>query len=122
MEVLDNATKALFENTPCAADVYRWTQFHNLAVEVTEDRLKIPVQYIFYENYTDNFNDTVSEVLDFLELPAVSTAPPFIKGKEYPEYFTEDDRYHIAQLVQHLATNQSWPLLSHYFDGLLDNS
>ena len=122
LKKFDNTTISLFEETPCAAEVYRWTQFHNLAVEVTDKRLQIPVQYIFYENYANKFNETVTQLLDFLELSAVSTPPPFIKGKEYPEYFSDEDRYNVAKLVRHIATKKTWPLLKHYFDGLLDDT
>ena len=89
-------------------------------MQVTDDRMKIPVHFIFYENYTEAFDETVSQLLDFLQLSAVSEAPTFIRGKEYPEYFSDNDRVAVAKLVKHLATEQSWPLLRHYFDGLLE--
>jgi len=120
MSRLSNMTKQLFAKAPCAADIHRWTQFHNLAMQVTDDRMKIPVHFIFYENYTEAFDETVSQLLDFLQLSAVSEAPTFIRGKEYPEYFSDNDRVAVAKLVKHLATEQSWPLLRHYFDGLLE--
>ena len=121
LKVFDNTTMDLFEQAPCASDVYRWTQFHNLALEVTKDRLHIPVQTIHYEAYANRFEETVHDLLEFLELPSVSEAPPFIRGKEYPDYFSDEDRYHVAKLVQHLSTNKTWPFLKHYFDGLLED-
>jgi Sulfotransferase domain len=114
--MLDNYTKFMFDLVPCAPDFYRYVQWHNLAIEVSKDR---PVHTLFYEDYTESFNDTVSQLLDFVKLQPVNTPPPFEPGKTYPDYFTDDERYYIAELVRYLATNETWKLLQHYFDGIL---
>lgn len=113
--MLDNYTKFMFDLVPCAPDFYRYVQWHNLVIEVSKDR---PVHTLFYENYTNSFNDTVSQLLDFVKLQPVSNPPPFESGKTYPDYFTEDERYYIAELVRYLATKETWKLLQHYFDGI----
>jgi len=88
-------------------------------VEVTEERLGIPVHRILYEDYATSFNSTVDQLLDFLELPRIGKAPRFITGKTYWGYYTRTEQFKIKELVQHLATNKTWALLSHYFDGLV---
>ncbi|CAB9501840.1 expressed unknown protein [Seminavis robusta] len=116
---LDNFTKQLYAVSPCAAEFYRYTQWHNYAIEAAKDK---PVHTLFYENYTENFNQTANELLDFLELDVVGgPEESFQPGKQYPEYFTEDEQYFIANLVRHLATNETWGLLKHYFDGILED-
>ena len=114
-------TKELFPLIPCPAEFYRYVQWHNLAIEVIEKQMKIPVYTLFYENYTKHYNDTVDQLFEFLELPAVSKPPKFISGKEYPEYFTDDEKYFAGHLVKHLATEKTWSLIGHYFDGLMDD-
>lgn len=119
-DLLDDRTKELFGVVPCAAEFYRYVQWHNLAFEVAEKRLHLPVHTMFYEDYSTNFNQTADQLLDFLQLQAVSDPPPFIKGKEYRDYFSEDQQYNIGLLVKHLANNNTWALLKHYFEGILD--
>jgi Sulfotransferase domain len=116
--LLDNFTKELFGLVPCAPDFYRYVQWHNLAIEASKDR---PVYTLFYENYTDSFNETVSQLLDFVKLQPVNTPPPFEAGKTYPDYFSEDERYFTAELVRYLATAETWKLVQHYFGGILDD-
>lgn len=116
----DDTTKELFLTVPCASEFFRYVQWHNLAIEVAEQRLQLPIHTLFYENYNYNYNQTVDELLDFLELEGVSTPPPFIKGKEYQDYFTESEQYEVGRLVKHLATNETWALLKHYFEGILE--
>ena len=118
-DLLDDKTKELFAVVPCASDFYRYVQWHNLAIEVAEERLGLPVHTIFYEDYNYKYNETVDNLLHFLELEAVSTPPPFIKGKEYQDYFTPEEQYQVGLLARHLATNKTWALLKHYFDGIL---
>ena len=118
-DLLDDTTKELYEVVPCASEFYRYVQWHNLAIEVAEEQLQLPVHTIFYEDYSHKYNETVDQLLDFLQLDAVSEPPPFIPGKEYHDYFSEDDKYYAGQLVKHLATNATWALLKHYFEGIL---
>ena len=120
-DLLDDTTKSLFPKVPCASDFYRYVQWHNYAIEVSEKRLKLPVHTIFYESYNYNYNETVDDLLDFLDLEAVSTPPPFIKGKEYQDYFSKEERYDAGRLIKHLATNATWALLKHYFEGILED-
>jgi hypothetical protein len=79
------------------------------------------IHTLFYEDYTESFNDTVSQLPDFVKLQPVNTPPPFEPRKTYPDYFTDDKQYYIAELVQYLVKNETWKLLQHYFDGILDD-
>lgn len=119
-DLLDNKTKELYPLIPCPAEFYRYVQWHNLATEITEKRMRIPVLSLFYENYTESYNDTVNQLLDFLELEAVSDPSPFIEGKEYPDYFTDDEKYYAGILAKHLATTKTWSLIGHYFENFMD--
>lgn len=116
--LLDDETKRLYNLVPCRAEFFRYTHWHNRAMQVVEQR-KLPVHYLFYENYTINFNETVEELLDFIELPAVREPPPFIPGKVYPEYFTSEEKQNAARLVRHVATDEVWSLIKHYFEDIL---
>jgi hypothetical protein len=106
------------KTVPCHAEFYRYIQWHNLAFEVTR-RKRLPTHVLFYENYTENFDETVAQLLNFLELTAVAPAPEFYKGKQYAEYFEPQQCQAIARLVQGLASPESWAALQHYFQRWL---
>jgi len=112
--LITSGIKKLFIGLPCAAEWYRYVQWHNLAIETTQ-RLHLPTHVLYYENYTDHFDETVSELLNFLELPSVSNPKSFIPGKTYLHFFSEDEARAAAELVRALASVDCWKLISHYF-------
>lgn len=105
-----------FMDLPCHAEWFRYVQWHNRAYEVTRQRLGVDVHYLHYENYTDNFDETVQELLRFLQLPVRDPEPhPFVTGKTYGDIYREDEARRAAQFVRHLALPPVWNLLKHYF-------
>ena len=68
--LIDSELIDMENGLPCHAEFFRYIQWHNQAIEVTR-KLKLPVLYLFYENYTNNFDETVSNVLDFLNMERV---------------------------------------------------
>lgn len=109
-ELLDQEEKVL-----CHAEFYRYIQWHNLAFEVTRQN-RLPTHVLHYENYTDNFDETVDELLHFLEQSKVGPAPEFIAGKHYADYFEEEQCQAIAYLAKELASPETWEALRHYFE------
>jgi hypothetical protein len=98
---------------PCHAEFYRYIQWHNLAFEVAR-RKQLPTHVLFYENFTYNFDETVAQLLNFLELSAMAPAPVFYKHKQYADYFEPQQYRAIARFVQELASPESWTALAHY--------
>jgi hypothetical protein len=76
---------------------------------------RLPTHVLFYENFTDNFDETVAQLLSFLELSAIAPAPVFHKHKQYADYFEPQQSRAIARFVQQLASPESWTALAHYF-------
>jgi hypothetical protein len=109
-ELLDEEARV-----PCHAEFYRYIQWHNLAFEVTR-RKRLPTHILYYENYTENFNETVDELRGFLKLPRVAPAPEFYVGKHYSDYFEEEQCQAITYLVKELASPETWEALCHYFE------
>jgi len=51
--------------------------------------LGIPTLIVHYESYTNNFNKTKADLLQFLEQDEVNDAPTFITGKRYKDHYTQ---------------------------------
>jgi hypothetical protein len=105
----------MLKDVPCYGDLMRWIQWHNLALWTTRE-LQLPTYILYYEDYDTRFNETIAELLDFVQLPPVGTLVPFIAGKSYGEtYFTEDERQLVKTAIQKLAFRETWKLIEHYF-------
>jgi hypothetical protein len=118
----DSATPQLsgFMHVPCRAEWYRYIQWHNLAYNTHSDRLDLPVHYLYYDNYTTAYDETVQEVMKFLELPpTVHEFHPFVPGKTYGSLFTVEQAGAAANMVRGLASPPVWQRLQHFFDHFL---
>lgn len=119
---LQQILRIQYKDLPCHAEWFRYVQWHNRAYEVTRQRLGVDVHYLFYENYTTNFDETVQEIFDFLHLPVRDTEPqPFYSGKSYGNFYSENHARRAAHFVRRLALPPVWAKLKHYFkDELLE--
>mmetsp|Transcript_28492 Transcript_28492/g.42113 ORF Transcript_28492/g.42113 Transcript_28492/m.42113 type:complete len:398 (+) Transcript_28492:87-1280(+) len=114
-EIFEDEMLKKLRRTPCHGEVFKYTQWHNLAFQVTEKRA-IDSLVVFYGDYESKFNETVKTILDFLDLPMAETPLHFDPGHEYSEYYTEKDKKQIRQLVQELASATTWDHVERYFD------
>jgi hypothetical protein len=100
---------------PCFSDYIRYTQWHNYANEMTE-KLDIPAYTLFYENYTQNFDETTRELYNFLEQPVVNDPLEFDSSKDYRHMFATEDMQAAKVLIKSLASEKTWGMLEHYFE------
>jgi len=100
----------------CHALFYRWTQWHNLAYEMTIDELKIPTLNLAYEEYGSDFDGMKEKLFGFLELDSVQETIPFVAGKTYRDYFTKEERDEIMDMIKHFAKPQIWDMAKRYLD------
>ncbi|GKY94324.1 hypothetical protein MPSEU_000398200 [Mayamaea pseudoterrestris] len=114
---INHAILEAFSDLPCHAEWYRYVQWHNLATEV-RDQLELPVYHLFYENYTLAYDDTVEQVLEFLELEAVHSPIEFYVGKTYRSFFKPEHAQMAADFTKQFASPRVWELLEHYFHGI----
>jgi hypothetical protein len=112
---LDPELLAEEQQVPCHAEFYRYIQWHNLAFEVTRQK-RLPTHLLYYEDYTENFDETVLELLDFLEASQVAPAPEFYSGKQYIDYYEPEQCQAIARLAMDLSSPETWEAVRHYFD------
>ena len=110
-----NDIRDLIKIIPCHTDFYRWVQWHNHAFATTWD-LGLPTLIMHYENYTNNFNQTVELLFNFLQLDMVHDAPLFVTGKNYRDYFTEKEMNAVREMVKKLALKNTWKYIQHYFE------
>ena len=104
-----------YSQVPCHGEWFRLAQWHSRTIEVTE-RLGLPVHVLYYENYTTNFEESTSELLDFLQLDAIHPPYLFRPGKSYAHLFDKSQLTAAARLVKDVASPKAWKLIQHYFE------
>jgi hypothetical protein len=117
-----------FRSVPCASDLFRYVQWHNRAIEAAR-RLRLPVHYVHYEDYSGAYEETVRGLLDFLELDMTGAgfarALPFDgRNKSYHDLFRHGgfSMTATAAYLRRLATNETWQHLRRYVDGWYDEA
>lgn len=112
-DLISAEIKSYFDLVPCHSEFFRYTQWHNLALQVT-DVLHIPTHFLFYEDYDENFESALEGILSFLELSKVGKASPFVSGKLYYSYYTKEEQSAAMELVRAVSTPQAWHFLQRY--------
>ena len=106
----------LTKNVPCHADFYRYVQWHNLAFEM-EEKLNASSFIFNYEDYKDKLQDTLKEMLDFLELPLVDNdLVPFDVGISH-DHYTKEQAESIQEFIEALASDKTWKYVCRYFNS-----
>ena len=101
--------------SPCHNEVFKYTQWHNLAFRLTE-KLGIETMVVYYEDYESNFDETLDSILTFLELPRATEPRNFEAGHEYSKYYTFLDKRRIRLLIEEIASDTTMKYLERYFD------
>jgi len=119
---ISNATMELMGNTSCHSEIFRYVQWHSLAIDVYRRKLRtISDGYVvYYEDYAQDLTRASQTLGDFLELPIVRDPLPFESGKVYTHCFTTEERIQMSRLIRALATPDCWSMLSRYFEGWFD--
>jgi hypothetical protein len=100
----------------CHDEVIQYVEWHNHAFDMSEI-LGVPTLRFHYEDFEDNFNSTLSNSLDFLELPQRGEPLAFHSGHGYDRgFYPPEDRENIKTLMKQLATEKTWAAISRYFD------
>lgn len=110
---VDGHLAALLRQIPCHQEFYKYVQWHNLAFDVTRGN-NIPVFVVHYHNYSQNFEGTLSQLLDFLELPRQGVTEPFHAGKEYHSFYTKEQRLAIRRFLEEFSSSETWDNLKDY--------
>ena len=114
---IDPSLEAIMEAAPCHAEFYRYVQWHNLAFSMARD-MGILSFVLHYEDYRDNFKNTLEGLLNFLEVPRIKDGPEFELGKQYTDYYSVMERLAVANMMKEAASRETWHNLKHYFDGI----
>ena len=119
-DLFTNASQELWEavqHIPCHVDFVRYILWHNHAFQGIQE-YGWESMILHYEKYGLHWNRTVTELLDFLQLPAAGDTEPeqFRAGKMYRRYYTKAEVATIEALAKSIATNETWVNIWHYFD------
>jgi hypothetical protein len=112
---VDKRVLRLIEDVPCHYDLFRYIQWHNLAFVTTNDNLNLPTHVVYYEDYETDLDGTLQSLLDFLELPNTGAKVPFLSGKSYRDYYSEDQVARMRTAAMMLASPLTWHYLERYF-------
>jgi Sulfotransferase domain len=108
-----------WKDLQCHADWYRYVQWHNHAFALVQT-LNISVHYLYYEDYTNRYDEVVSDLLEFLELAPRQPPIDFYVGKSYEHFFDAAQARLAAALVRTLGSTETWQHTRHYFAKYLD--
>jgi hypothetical protein len=104
----------MFADVPCYSEMFRYVQWHNLAIQMIE-QYGVPAHNIFYEDYETKYDETVGDLLKFLEANRTHEIKPFIRGKRYGSLFRPRHLRGIARLIRRMASPECWKHLKRYF-------
>lgn len=114
--VKDTAIYEQIQKTTCHDEVIQIIKWHNGAF-ATSEILGVPTLVFHYEDYENNFNETLSNLLEFLELPRRAEPRAFHSGHQYErDYFPNESRDNVKSLVKMLASEKTWDAIERYFD------
>lgn len=105
---------ATIKHVPCYSDFFRYIQWHNLAF-VTSNDLNLITYVLHYDWFATRFNETLTELLDFLQLEYKAEPHPFIRGKVYRDYFTAEEQAAVKQVLEDMALRVTWQNVAQYF-------
>jgi hypothetical protein len=126
----------LAKQVPCHAELFRYVQWHNYALDFIERNnfqngsdesySSMRSLTIHYEDYLVDHDQSqlkgshgreetnTERILEFLHLPKEGEKTLFHMS-DYSDYFTQQDRVAARLFAKTLATPETWNLISHYF-------
>ena len=115
---IDPHLRHMWRSIPCHAEFFRWVQWHNLAY-VTGVEMDLEVKLMKYEDYNQDWNETVKGLFRFLQLPlskrTLEEASPFLM-RSYHNYFTIKQKTQIRKLMAQYASAPVWRMIQDYFE------
>jgi hypothetical protein len=110
----DNEHLAVMKDVPCYADFFRYIEWHNLAF-VTSNDLNLITYVLHYDWFATRFNETVTELLDFLQLEYKGEPKLFKRGKVYRDYYTAEEQAAVKQVIEEISLQVTWQHIAQYF-------
>jgi hypothetical protein len=105
---------AIMNDVPCYADFFRYIEWHNLAF-VTSNDLNLITYVLHYDWFATRFNETLTELLDFLQLEYKAEPHPFLLGKVYRDYFTTVEQAAVKEVLEQISLRVTWQTIAQYF-------
>ena len=106
-----------FQDIPCLDEFVKYALWHNHAFE-TSATLGLDTMTVHYGWYATAFQATKNKILAFLGLKEDEESPvehPFVTGKVYSEYFTEQERKGVKSILMSIASEETWAEIRQYF-------
>ncbi|GKY99789.1 hypothetical protein MPSEU_000932700 [Mayamaea pseudoterrestris] len=107
-------TLQLMPQVPCHSDLFRYIQWHNLAIQLV-DKLQLPHLMVHYEDYATDYNTTMNSLLKFLDVEPVQAPLDFVLGKSYVHLYSKQHARSMALLARSMASPSCWEQVRRYF-------
>eukprot|EP00978_Attheya_sp_CCMP212_P030952 scaffold115559_cov56-Attheya_sp.AAC.3 len=114
--ILGDKIWSVIKGVPCRVSFLRYIVWHNHAFQVANET-KMPSLIIYFERYDTHWNETATELLDFLERPMKGNVPAKFIGREtYRHFYEVGDVDAVRTVYNALATEETWLSIQHYFE------
>eukprot|EP00586_Coscinodiscus_wailesii_P013787 CAMPEP_0172496432 /NCGR_PEP_ID=MMETSP1066-20121228/87319_1 /TAXON_ID=671091 /ORGANISM="Coscinodiscus wailesii, Strain CCMP2513" /LENGTH=185 /DNA_ID=CAMNT_0013268739 /DNA_START=594 /DNA_END=1151 /DNA_ORIENTATION=+ len=101
-----------FMDVPCRSEFFKYVQWHNHAI-FTVKQMEIDTLVVHYKDFHDDFDKTVTNLMNFLELE-IEDVPPKFFYHTYPEVFTPKQVERIWEFMTAVADDDTKALISGY--------
>eukprot|EP00553_Chaetoceros_curvisetus_P014290 CAMPEP_0204640536 /NCGR_PEP_ID=MMETSP0717-20131115/47783_1 /ASSEMBLY_ACC=CAM_ASM_000666 /TAXON_ID=230516 /ORGANISM="Chaetoceros curvisetus" /LENGTH=280 /DNA_ID=CAMNT_0051660997 /DNA_START=1 /DNA_END=843 /DNA_ORIENTATION=+ len=113
-QLLTEHQTTLMKDVPCAVEFILYVQWHNNAFKTTK-MMGIDVMVLHYESFETRFDETTDNLLSFLGYQNSKRKYKFESGKTYSEYFRPKERQKVKEVLQELASTETWAEIKDYF-------
>jgi len=111
--------RSLLLDVKCGSEFYKYAQWHSRLIDAVPmlgkptsgNSSNIPVLYLFYEDYQDDWNWTVTSLMEFVRQPITSRLRPFRRLPDYSDHFSEEQRGLVRELIREVASPEAWELI-----------
>jgi hypothetical protein len=119
---VSNETIETLKKVPCHSEWFRYVHWHNLLTKLLQKSPTMDSHVVYYEDYDHRLQETVQKLADFLEQPIVQESLTFKTGKTYGHLYTEAEKRAVANLLQTIATPDTFAVLARYLEPFLRSS
>ena len=114
----DKQLLELFQSVPCHGEFFKYTQWHNLVLDMQPLLHHPPLLTVFYEDYQYQFTHNVVSLMQFVQQPYnASRLREFRALPTYQDYYTSEQIEAVWKLIQYVARPDIRDMMRRYFES-----